>query len=578
MLSRKSVTDEHVLKSNSYYNKTETLNQPIPTSPMIYTPSFIVTNTPGQPGSYQNIFLNFVATNVPPTPNQSVLMNVVPQPRYAPTENDAILKQLLESKKPEELSCDIDPNLYSFEHFLVAPTTQIKTPNIECKQCGVSYVTIKLLRKHFDDVHGGNLPYMCTFCFSKFLFKDHYDKHMHNHLDSFGENLAESTVTLKSIAKNSQARMHGNIIDEHKCEKCSHVFYSEESLCNHLKVIHGIDQIDSVKLVTCKQCKREFSTETHLEQHMKVHQRRNKEVKKVAVKVKRKDSDNSEGEVQLVESTIVVEDSSTVDEKENIVNHRVNDESENRVENNNNDGNNEVNNSGEASRNEAGVSEFITNNPDGKWSCNFCQKQFVRSHDLRRHMKNIHIKSSLQLQCHLCNDYFYEGFKLTRHLKGHYSSLSCSECKRLCSNISEMTDHMMNAHKGMKNINCNVCYLSFDNLLGLEEHLENHFMEIIYKCHVCEEKFGDCRDLTRHVSEHSGKRTCDNCNRTFYKEEEFQSHKGECDLGRYKCEVCPRAFKKRRYLKSHIKAKHSDEICVDESPQKKKCKIDNGDN
>lgn len=308
--------------------------QPLTLQPMT---SFITTD--GVPISYQNIFLNFVSTNstVPTdTRNQLLLMNRGLQNDTA--ENDRFLKELLESKKPEELSMEIDPALYDFggEHFLASPHI-IRTSNIECKACGTAFITNKLLQKHFDDVHSGILPYSCRQCLLSFLLEDQYDKHIKTHAIIDNDSLSQNTINLQNLSKVAPDQIQGNIIvTDWVCEICCEGFNSAEHLkkhdCNYYDglVENGTFQ-KGKKSAQCVICKRWLSTKSYLKQHLKLH-------------CQNKIRDNKNNVHTKVE-TVIIGDDSDCDDIE-IVNNGENYESSDqgrRKENNNIQVNNEPN-------------------------------------------------------------------------------------------------------------------------------------------------------------------------------------------------------------------------------------------
>ncbi|GJQ83841.1 hypothetical protein Trydic_g5699 [Trypoxylus dichotomus] len=562
---------------------------PAGTPIMVYNPtSLILTN--GQQISYQNMFLNFVATNSPSTSGkQQLLMNIVPQNNIGATENDITLKNLLEASKPVELNCEVDPDLYDVDHFLVPPV-QVTTPNIECKICGYSYITYKQLRKHFNLVHDGNLPYSCSFCFASFLVEDQYDKHMKTHVDIYDDGVAESSITLDDFVKPNQTNttVQGNTAEDFECFKCSELFLSFESYSEHITDVHKLrkpkrdfikgmkkamcpicnkdlstqsylnkhmrlmhpsgeqEQITNkvaqqkvVKKVTCNICQKEFCTQWYLQHHMKTHEQNGNTDEQVEGDAAKKDTIN-----------IISEDSNSSDVQSS--------DDLKTMDNNNINANDKLK-----------KGNLIMASSEERVKCRFCEKLFPKS-ILRRHMNIKHINST-RYKCHLCGDQF-DAFHLVRHLKGHYSSLSCSVCRKIFSSIPDITTHMSDAHTEPKPITCEVCSASFDDIPELRMHMEKHLSDIVYKCHRCEEEFAECRLLIKHVREHDGMKTCDNCKRYYYSEEEFLAHKPACDEGNHKCDVCQKGFLLKHALKVHMRSEHSDKFDTDE-PQEKRSRI-----
>ncbi|KRT79989.1 zinc-finger associated domain containing protein, partial [Oryctes borbonicus] len=561
LLSKGSVSNDiskRYTDTNGNVDETQVMENQIVTSQpmMVYNPtSFILSN--GQQISYQNIFLNFVATSSP-SGNQPILMNIAPENNNNVSINsDITLKKLLETSKPVELNCEIDPSLYDVEHFL-SPSSPppVTTSNIQCDACGISYTTYKLLRKHFEDVHDGNLPYVCTFCFTTFLVREHHDKHMKSHLDIYDYGTAQGSVTLDKLTKNLRFRLQGNVVDEYPCANCSVICCSYESLIQHLEETHGEKpkaRPKDMKPTMCHICFKDFSTASYLVDHMKLHgfddgwlvkhlkkpdhrKKPGKSLKGMKIATcdvcyrgfssKRAVKNHMKLHGQYVDVTervkVKKEEYVPKKKKKSIVNST----------------NNDSQSKGTKAENDS-----------------FYEKENIEKHQRIDSLKIIQNKEDARNK---------KKIEENKCLYGKENDDSTVIKENDDSTVIESNNEMkVELTKTNDNeVQCKFCRMTFKKNVDLRRHINiKHVRSVQYKCHLCELDFSEGLRLARHLRTHYSSLCCSECHRIFPSIPEITEHMKNIhlELKTVDCAVCATSFDNIPELTAHIE-KHLMEI------------------
>jgi len=107
------------------------------------------------------------------------------------------------------------------------------------------------------------------------------------------------------------------------------------------------------------------------------------------------------------------------------------------------------------------------------WRCNECNLKFNREDTLDRHML-IHLANRPEYNCKLCQKKYKQ-----------LSSLNC---------------HMSHKHsKQPPSFNCNLCQKSFASKKSLRYHLNVHKSIKPFQCTICNEKFCQPYEKSRHI-------------------------------------------------------------------------------
>ncbi|KAF5304456.1 hypothetical protein FQA39_LY09652 [Lamprigera yunnana] len=536
---------------------------------------------------------------------------------------------------------------FNVDHFM-ADKQQIKY--VVCEECGHACETIKSLHLHIKQLHKGNFPYKCNQCSSVYALLSQFELHTRKHdlqksdlvemitLDNLSQQ-NESTATpptdpnIDAVENFEEGEINADL--EYKCDLCTYSFNNTQALSQHKIKKHQTRRkyfVKGMKNAKCHICNREFSTQSYLQLHIKLHFRKNDYRLKVFNKDryllekqsdKSNNSNNSKTETicdktvesKKIEESICSENapedsisdqtghgikikinlknmktapdqkvsikaetesnniSDSTEEKvtpmevdqhrdkkvpaENRILSQINDYTQNST-NANSEESAIIKEEGSPDMQVPPISTAVIN---GKQQCTFCLKLYRRKHDLKRHLNNIHLKA-IQYVCHLCKSPFYEAFQLTRHLRQHNGFVRCGVCLKEYSILRDLKLHLTAAHDSSALCQCGTCGQSFQRIKYLREHMHEHDKSIIYKCHICTDSFKESRDLSRHLVEHSGMYACNICRTTFSAEQELNNH-SKCHSDdptnerKYKCDICPSKFKKKRYLMAHVKKTHS---------------------
>lgn len=495
-------------------------------------------------------------------------------------------------------------------HFLTPKelTPKITELNFTCELCERMFDTMKNLRFHIKQFHLGKFPYKCDFCYSEFANRGAYDVHLEKHNCMQDTFLAKESLTLKDFPTNetqppptSLSQTSGEIEmqnvgggkseneepETHTCDVCGMTFQSANGLVRHKVRKHNQKTrkkyfIKGMKNARCDICNRDFSTQSYLQIHLKLHEKkgpnyRGKVFRNKYVHTESTENGNNTTESQQMEDVIDI----TKDEQENgdvrepLV---LEDEEDNELDdipkalklkinlrNINRPGSPECMEIDEDNckidkalftdisleceqylldqQNETTTTTTTTN-------CSTCKKSFENKTDLKRFLNSLHSKS-MQYKCHLCDSSFCDVIHLTQHLQIHFSSASCSICQKMFADEREIYTHSM-LHENRANWQCAVCYFVNNEISALKQHINEHGNEIIYRCHFCDEEFTLSQDLSNHIDKHDGSHLCKQCEKSFGYQHEKNVHDYSVHgKERFCCEICKRSYKTTHDLVRH---------------------------
>ena len=98
----------------------------------------------------------------------------------------------------------------------------------------------------------------------------------------------------------------------------------------------------------------------------------------------------------------------------------------------------------------------MKHDPELKYKCPVCPKQFVKANTLRMHISNVHKGSKNQRNCNICNAVVSSEVALQEHIQSVHSTIetknACNLCGELFNNEQEVLKHKNTNHTGWNNI------------------------------------------------------------------------------------------------------------------------------
>ncbi|XP_063391148.1 zinc finger protein OZF-like, partial [Cydia fagiglandana] len=239
------------------------------------------------------------------------------------------------------------------------------------------------------------------------------------------------------------------------------------------------------------------------------------------------------------------------------------------------------------------------------YKCFYCYKNINKASDLREH-HDTHDDDGLKfrtvkrcaiqfptcldisdLRCKLCHmDYddlktflihLQEDHKkifsieATKHIECYKISdgnMKCLICDETFEYFYPLLIHTVRSHRESV-LKCETCGQSFSSKYGLKKHQTTHDTPEIYQCRHCEKSFTSTHNRREHEKRiHDEKaRKCHICGEilgsTFKKAMHLENVHNV--MGEFKCETCPKTFRLRNHLVSHVQRVHLKErnkVCM----------------
>lgn len=157
-----------------------------------------------------------------------------------------------------------------------------------CETCQKPFASKRLLKVHFNQFHLGKLPFKCEFCYLEYVTRTEYENCRKNHHSD--SDALHKSITLEDFANSSNSDLSlleeeaavANLIPsengEYFCDVCRRPFNSSTGLLRHKVRKHNQKNrkkyfIKGMKNARCDICNREFSTQSYMQLHRKLHLR-----------------------------------------------------------------------------------------------------------------------------------------------------------------------------------------------------------------------------------------------------------------------------------------------------------------
>lgn len=124
--------------------------------------------------------------------------------------------------------------------------------------------------------------------------------------------------------------------------------------------------------------------------------------------------------------------------------------------------------------------------------CPVCSGKFISRLVLKEHIRTKH-EGKLTFDCRHCENVYCKYPTLLRHseqVHGEKKQFSCDICKKGHTNMEELSDHFLAAHKQFriknkitKTIECHSCLKKFRKMAALKNHCNEMHQHIVP--HVC---------------------------------------------------------------------------------------------
>ena len=167
--------------------------------------------------------------------------------------------------------------------------------------------------------------------------------------------------------------------------------------------------------------------------------------------------------------------------------------------------------------------------PDGKiaFICIACQRPFGAKRWLRKHIEDIHSKSSLQ-ECRICEFttnsiiHMYEH-NSTEHINIRYS---CDKCDSRLTSERNLEAHKTTRHSTERTFICSICCYSFTKKKSLKNHEERVHSTTTVECPECSKSFTHEAHLKTHLRYHNDAQQlkCEHCGKGFVSGQKLSEH------------------------------------------------------
>ncbi|CAK1583067.1 unnamed protein product [Parnassius mnemosyne] len=457
------------------------------------------------------------------------------------------------------------------DHEVIVENNNNPYPNqkkYQCDKCKQIFDQISTFKQHMVGNHRSikesrasgsesEVKFMCTECGKNFKSQEKFELHCLGH----GDPELECNKCHKVFASKFTLRTHRKIhLRKHPCDYCTKTFTKMEDLMAHVAKIHLI--------LKCQACDYTAKKYQDLQEHQKCH----------SSPLDSTYTDSCESFDDGITNTDIVTKTDTPSPNEQ---HLKSDTmNENYV-------------TQEKIREADSVIAKVMSNKvfllhakkarkhkRYRKACNICLKSFDRIGDLKRHLIEHVIRSTLaknpvnkngtlNIQCEVCRtETFSKVDRYKAHLRVHakLTLYQCTFCNKSFSDSSNFSKHKK-IH-GTSYFQCDLCQRKFNSKKMITQHMEYHNNNSPIPCFYCDKEFHFESMLNKHIKcahtkEMSTRFRCRFCHQYFKTLREKWDHEWTIHNVRKiiaDCLLCGSKFRKYSELKRHCNSVHDIEI------------------
>ena len=112
------------------------------------------------------------------------------------------------------------------------------------------------------------------------------------------------------------------------------------------------------------------------------------------------------------------------------------------------------------------------------YECKYCDKKYIESKGLKNHLQSIHQAEGKQFACEICSESFYAQIHLTTHIqkkhdfkKSIVEASSCNICEKPFHNKHDLKRHLKIFHGKTTVLKCDNCSAEFKYKSALDNHI-----------------------------------------------------------------------------------------------------------